>query len=399
MKAAAAPLRVTPFPRLLGSYTINEIGDSVGLVALALLVYAETGDALATTLLFVCGSAVPALLAPVLTARLDQTALRRALPSIYVAEALVFGLLAFLAESFFLPLVVALALLDGTLAVTGRGLTRGAVAAVLGPAGLLREGNGLMNIGFSGAAVLGAALGGILVEQLGASAALALDAGSFLFIAVLLGFTPGLPAAEVEREPLFARLRDGLSYVRSTRSVRLILLGQSVALVLFTMIVPIEVIYARDTLGTGEAGFGFLLASWGAGLLVGSLLFVVARGMSLVALVLTSTTAIGVAYVGMGAVDELWAACALSVLGGAGNGIQLVSVVTALQESTSQQLQARVSGFFESINKAVPAVGFVIGGALTALTSPPTAFLTAGTGVLLLVVVALIARPRVAAAG
>ena len=76
-------------------------------------------------------------------------------------EAVVFAALGLLAEGeLILPLVLALGLLDGTLAITGRGLTRGAVAAVLQPAGLLREGNALMNIGFALASVGGAALAG-----------------------------------------------------------------------------------------------------------------------------------------------------------------------------------------------------------------------------------------------
>ena len=45
--------------------------------------------------------------------------------------------------------MLALGLLDGALAITARALTRGAVAAVLQPAGLLKEGNALMNIGFA----------------------------------------------------------------------------------------------------------------------------------------------------------------------------------------------------------------------------------------------------------
>ena len=46
--------------------------------------------------------------------------------------------------------------------------------------------------------------------------------------------------------------------------MRLLLVGEAVALVLFTLMIPIEVIYAKESLGTTSAGFGFLLASWGA---------------------------------------------------------------------------------------------------------------------------------------
>ena len=65
--------------------------------------------------------------------------------------------------------------------------------------------------------------------------------------------------------------------------MRLLLLGQAVALVLFTLIIPIEVIYAKESLGTTSAGYGILLASWGAGIFVGSLLYLRIKNRSRVA--------------------------------------------------------------------------------------------------------------------
>src|SRR5919108_2266681 len=91
IRANLAPLRVPAFGRLLFSYTTNSIGDYVGLVALAVLVYGETEDPLATTALFIAAQFLPAFFAPALTAKVDQQPLRRALPAIYAAEAVVFG--------------------------------------------------------------------------------------------------------------------------------------------------------------------------------------------------------------------------------------------------------------------------------------------------------------------
>ena len=68
IRANLAPLRVPAFGRLLFSYTTNSIGDYVGLVALAVLVYHETEDPLATTALFIAAQFLPAFVAPVLTA-------------------------------------------------------------------------------------------------------------------------------------------------------------------------------------------------------------------------------------------------------------------------------------------------------------------------------------------
>src|SRR3954447_2628945 len=204
------PLAVRPFGRLLASYTVNELGDSVGIVALAVLVYDRTGEVAPTAALFLAAKFAPALAAPFLTARLDQLAVRRTLPWLYALEALVFVALALLAHSgFMLGAVLALALVDGVIAVTARGLTRGAIASILQPARLLREGNALLNVGFAVASVGGSALAGLLIATVGLSTALYVDAASFLFIAGLLALTRNLPAVEVSHEPFAERLQAG----------------------------------------------------------------------------------------------------------------------------------------------------------------------------------------------
>jgi predicted MFS family arabinose efflux permease len=218
--------------------------------------------------------------------------------------------------------------------------------------------------------------------------ALWVDAASFALIAIVLVTTSRLPRAHGEPERFVARIRGGLRYVRESRPVRFLLAGQSIALILFTLVAPIEIVYARKTLGTDEAGFGLLLATWGAGVVLGSMLFVAIKRQSTRVLVLGSTLAIGVAYSGMAISRELWLACAFSVIGGAGNGIQWVAVMTALQEATPADLQARITGLLESVASAMTGVGFLLGGIVTALFSPATAFAIAGGGLVLLVLLA-----------
>jgi MFS family permease len=375
---------------MLASYTVNEFGDSFAIVALAVLVYDRTGKVAPTAALFLAGKFVPALIAPFLTARLDQLPVRRTLPWLYVIEALAFIALAWISTSDFrLYLVLALALIDGAVAVTARALTRGAIAAILQPAHLLREGNALLNIGFAFAAVGGSALAGLLISEFGLSAALLVDAASFVAIAIVLALARNLPKPQGELQATLARLRSGLAFARQDPRVRLLLGGQSLALILFTLIIPIEVIYAKESLHTTSAGFGVLLASWGAGIVAGSVLYVAVRDKSAAGLILLSTAAIGLAYLGMAGAQSLFYACLLSVLGGTGNGIQWVSVMTALQEATPQDYQARVVGLLESALAAMPGVGYLTGGVLTAVGSPRTAYAVAGAGTLLLVVVAL----------
>jgi predicted MFS family arabinose efflux permease len=386
---------VRPFGRLLATYTVNEIGDAVGVVALAVLVYDRTEAVAPTAAFFLAAKFLPALVAPLLTARVDQVPLRRILPTLYLLEAAVFATLGLVAESdFLLVVVLALALVDGTLAITGRGLTRGAVAAVLQPAGLLREGNAMMNVGFAVASVGGAALAGLLIGTVGVATALYVDAASFLVIAALLAATSNLPAVESTREPFRERLNAGLRYARSHPTVRLLLIGQAGALVLFTLIIPIEVIYAKESLETTSAGYGILLASWGAGIFLGSLLYLRIKNRSQSALVLGSTFAVAVAYLGLAGAGTLLVACLISVVGGLGNGIQWIAVMTALQEHTARDYQARIAGLMESLGAAMPGVGFLLGGAIVAASSPRAAYAVAGAGLVVIVLAAIPLRSR-----
>src|SRR3954471_21065149 len=117
------PLRHPGFRRLAASYTLNELGWGFGTVALGLLVFDHTHSALATTALWLCSLLVPALVGPAATAGLDRGGVRRVLPAAYLAEAGILRALALLSSARWLPLIPALATVDGILALVGRALT------------------------------------------------------------------------------------------------------------------------------------------------------------------------------------------------------------------------------------------------------------------------------------
>ncbi len=347
--------------------------------------YDETHSALATSGLFVASQFVPAALAPLLTAHVDRRPARHILPVLYALEALLFGGLAVLASNFSLALVYAAVMVDGVLMLSARGISRAAINAILAPSGQLRAGNALLNVGFALAGVVGAALGGALVGATGAATVLIIDAISFAVIAVIAATLPrGAPAGGDEAS-LIARVRDGMSWVRANPSVRLLIGGEALAIVFFTLIVPIEVIYAKETLDTTDAGYGFFLACWSGGVVLGSVAFVGLKTLSVRSTLLSSTALMGVAYLGMAITRDLGVACAFAVIGGAGNGVQWVAVMTLVQEWTPDALQARVTGLLESAASFATGAGFLLGGVATTLLSPPAAFAIAGGGVMVIV--------------
>lgn len=380
------------FRALAASYAINELGDNLGVVALAILVLDRTDSALAVTALFVAGKFLTAFAAPALTAALDQRRVSRVLPALYILEAGAFVGLACLAvaDDFWLVLVLLLAFADGLLALTARGLSRGAIAAVLTPHDALRDGNALINVVFAVMSAAGPVLAGLIVHEWGVSTALWADAASFALVALLLmASARSLPEPERGEAPESwrARVRDGLDYVRGHPIAGRLIAGEAVAILFFTLIIPIEVVYAKETLNSTSLGFGVLIAAWGAGILLGSALFARAHQRSLSMLVLVSTAAIGAGYAVMAVSPTLLIACLGSVLGGTGNGVQWVAVMTALQEAVEDQYQARAAGLLESAAAAVPGIGYLVGGALTAAVSPRLAYAVSAVGVAIVVVI------------
>jgi MFS family permease len=384
------PLRRPPFRRLALSYAVNELGDWMGIVALSVLVFEITDSALATAVLFLGTGFLPALLTPILVARVERPPPRYVLPTIYAAEAAAFGGLALLSEHFSLAAVVAVATVDGTLALTARALTRAVAAAMLQEEGELRAGNAVLNIAFTGGAAVGPAIAGATVAAFGVQAALILDAVSFYAIAWILFAGGPLPQAMVEPGLLRERVRAGIGFIRGNATLRRLLTAQAAAFVFFAAVIPVEVIYAKQTLGAGDTGYGLLLGSWGGGMVAGSIVFATLRRAPLPALLFFSTLAIGVGYLCMAAAPTLALACVAATLGGAGNGVQWVAFVSAVQDLTTEAMQARVMSVLESIGAAMPGVGFLLGGLIATAVSTRATFLMAGIGV---VAIAAVAAP------
>lgn len=373
-------LRIAAFRRLLVSYAGDECGDWFVSIAAAVLVFAETNSAMATTALFLANRFAPAVVVPPLAARLDRLRPTRALTWLYGTDVLVLVALAYTATDFSLLAVCVLAFADGTLAATGRAITRSATATVMTREGLLREGNAVLNVSFGIMNVAAPAIAGALVAATSAQAVFVIAAGIFLGLALLMGITEG-PEGTSDEAGWLTRLRAGASSALANSRVRSVLVLEAALLVLFAMATPIEIVLAKDTLGAGDAGYGLLLASWGAGMVIGSVAFSRILRQSMIRLLVISSVMVGVAYVGMGLAPTLIVACAAAVFGGAGNGMQWVSVVIVVQEAVEDDMQTRIAGILEAVGTAMPGLGFLLGGALASAFDPRVAFVTSGVSI------------------
>ena len=299
--------------------------------------------------------------------------------------------LAFLLWHFWLPGVLILVALDGTAAFTANALMRTAMVRIAGDearaagtdapgiALAQRKANAALNFAFSATVAGGPALAGVAVATLGGPTALLIDAASFAVCAALLTYV----RAYVEEDSgasVAARLAAGWRHLRAQPMLRALLLTQAAALVFFFSVEPVEVLYAKATLHAGDEGFGALVAVWGVGMVIGSVVFSRSVRRPLGPMITLGTLSVGVAYLGFAAAPTLAWACAAALIGGTGNGMQWAALITAVQQLTPEALHGRLMAAVQAINALCPALGFTLGGVLAAVTAPRTAMLAAGIG-------------------
>jgi predicted MFS family arabinose efflux permease len=381
-------LTLSAYRRLLAAYTLNELAWPIGTVALAVLVYRRTGSAVGAMAYFLCAQFVPALIAPALVGRIDRLDARAALPALYLLEAGAFLALGWLASRFSLTAVLVLTLADGVLALSARAISRAETVAVTSPAGLLREGNALANACFSVCFMAGPAIGGAVVAAGGTAAALFINSGLFVAVALTIATARGLPRAQPQPEGSRGRLRAALAHAREHPLIRALLGVQAVAVLFFTISTPVEIVLVQHSLHGGAGGYGALVSAWGAGSLAGSAVYARWRRWASWALIALGAALLGAGFIVMAAAPSLAIVIAGAALAGVGNGVEAVAARTALQEAVQPQWMALIMSLNESIFQAMTGIGFALGGALAALAGPRAALAVGGAGSLAVIVLA-----------
>ncbi len=304
-----------------------------GEIALTILVYDRTHSPLITAALFLALRFLPALLAPLLTARVEAMRARRVLPILYVLEAVLFaGMALLVAHQAWIPAVLALAALDGALAIVAKTLTRSATARGLLKQGLLREGNAIVNLGWMGSTACAPLISGGLVAWKGAQAALLVDAATFLIAAAIIGTAAGIHVESDRDAGFMERLRSGLALIRRPGPIRRLLFALGLVMLLSAVPLPIEVVFAKHVLHAGDSGYGLLISSWGVGMVIGGAIFAGLGRLPLTKIFVAGMFVVALGYGVLAAAPTLAFACLGSVIGGIGNGAGWVAAVTALQE-------------------------------------------------------------------
>jgi MFS family permease len=371
------------FRRLWLARTISNLGDGVAFVALVLLVQEkqEKGVAVGTLLLV---QAVPRFLGPLAGAVADRTEQRALMIGCDLGNALIFGLIALLAPSFPVLLVLAGAssCLDTLFAPAGRS----AMPAIVGREDLLQA-NAWLGTSFNLQLALGPMLGGVLVLLLGTSGALTANMFSFLASATILAGLPALRSAGEAGGPgsrfFVTGTREGLRYAWGNPAVRALVIALFLGVAFAAMDNTALVFLVRNSLHGSPLAYGFMAASFGVGMIAAS------GGLSL-RLIRVSAGAIflfGWLFNGLGTLltglaPVLLLAGAGQLLAGFGNGAENVAAETLIQRIVPRPMLGRTFGLVSTAAFGGSTVAYAFSGFLVDVTSPRTVFLIGGSGVL-----------------
>lgn len=388
--------RLPGFRWVAAIYAFDYLVELASSVALMVLVYDATDSPLAAAAMLVCKQVVPGVIAASFGSVLDKVTIRRGLTISYGLSAVTMGVLAVLGYG---PILFVLAVVAGTTGAAVRALLRTAVArSTEGPE--LRAANGMLNVLMGIVSLLGPAAGALLVSQTSTTATLAVTAvgaaALTLICAALPSVVGGVRVGQVGAEDSAA---DPAPKNTSTvSSSRLLVLG-GLLIGLFAMDEPALLGYAQDSLESGVGGYGLLLTAWGAGMIAGSLVYgrVMHHPMPWIFAAGSIATALG--YIGLGLAPDLSTALVVACLGGAGNGVLWVALVTAIQESAAPSEQARFAARLEGVALATPALGVLAGGLVAEFVSLRGSLLIPGVAALVAVAIwLLIERAQMRAA-
>jgi len=229
----------------------------------------------------------------------------------------------------------------------------------------LMNGIALNSAQFNMSRAIGPTVAGLALGALGAAACFYLNSISFLaLIVALLVIT--IPPVHHHKGPRFwGSMVEGVRYLNEHRMIILLLTVPAVLSLLGLPFIVLMPAVARNMIGVGATGLGFLMGGAGLGA-VAAALFIAARGTPehRGRLILTSATLFSLALILLSRAQTFWGAFVLlAVMGGTIVG-SLTLANTTLQMTTPPELRGRVMAMYYMAMSGLMPFGSLQAGAV-----------------------------------
>jgi MFS family permease len=375
------------YAALWGARTVSTFGNWVTLTAL--LLYLESTGASGTQVgILLAVRGLPHLLGPITGALADRLDPRRVMIGCDLANSLLMLIILVFLPSF--PLLVALVAASSVAAALFMPSGKSAVPKLVDQKELTTA-NALLGSSTNLSFAIGPIVGALLFALIDVRAALLLDVLTFLVSGVLLWRLPALSSnmpvhgsvREVSATNFLREVREGISFVGRHRIARTVALGMFLS-VLFAGIDNVALVFLlRDTLGGPEISLGAALGMYAVAMILAPLVLIrFERFRAQPALILISglvLTSVGMLLTGLSPI--VVGAIVAYTVAGAGNGLENIGIDTLIGRSVPSDKLGRAFGVVYGPIAIAGGAAALLGGQLVDLTSPPVAFVVAGSGV------------------
>jgi MFS family permease len=216
------------------------------------------------------------------------------------------------------------------------------------------------------AKLIGPTIAGLLIPLVGEGVCFLLNAISYLaVIASLLAMRVADRTPVQGGKHMLLDLKEGFDYARRVASVRHILLLLAVASLMGQPYLSLLPVFAKDVLRGGPNALGFLMASSGAGALIGALYLAsrtTVRGLE--KKIAAASVVFGLGLAAFSASRNLYLSMALLVVAGSGMMVQNVGGNTTLQSITGEDMRGRVMSFYAMAVMGMSPFGSLLAGAV-----------------------------------
>lgn len=360
------PVAVLPFGALrnrnfrffITGQLISLCGTWMQTVALGWLVLTLTDSAFAVGLVGAL-SALPVLLftlqAGALATRINRLRAITLLQALMLLQAATLTILAWTGRAT-LAWIIVLALISGTLSAFEIPTRHTLLMDLVGRENLMNA-IALNSTAFNVSRVLGPALAGMLTAAFGAAVCFAVNAASYfavLYGLFMIRLDPGLTTPPRAAPPL----TRALAYVSAPGWPRTLVSLTAIYTIFAVSFLAVLPVYARDVLGTGAVGYGWLTSAFGAGAAVGALVLAWLGGsFRRGEVALRAGLIIGGALALVALVPRLPFALLAMAAAGAAMAVNSITTNTLLQTEAPEELRGRVIGVYAFIVVGLAPLG------------------------------------------
>jgi MFS family permease len=230
------------------------------------------------------------------------------------------------------------------------------------------------------ARLVGPSIAGILIATVGEGWCFLVNSLSFFAVIIsLLKMEISIKPKEIIELKVFKELKEGFRYGLNFKPIKNLVLLLAVVSLVSTSITLLAPVFAKNYLKGGAGIYGFLIAAYGSGALLGAIYLLNKKNvLGLGRLIIVAVTMFGVSLILFSFSRMFFLSTFLMFLAGAGMMLHIASTNTLLQTISDESKRGRVMSFYTMAFRGMSPFGSLIAGSLGSSIGAPATLVISG---------------------